>query len=456
MKTQTFIKDRKLPFLLALGCAALTGCMSDSGNNADETLAARIQGQIQGDIEVSGSGSTSGWEGTVVTAHSINQDGSLGAAQDSTTARASGSFVLETSARGSQEWILRARRGSEEWMTRFQGNLEADKTEDARPLTLESTLEAAVLLELEKTAEGREVHSSEVNLALDAKAAASARNAYRGAESARNVLVANLAASVKAASRARRTFLESADSLYEQHRSQIESARVQAEVAFNASLYAANGDTGAVRNAERAFVSAMVDAYLKADVKRTEYARSSEAAYHAFVRASLLVTDSARTATARNYARVLAIASDTAMRNEFREAASSQTRLQLVTEAGARFRASVDTAGTRARLDSAVSRFRSEVRTAFNNTSDTGFTVFANVISQLTVTSLLDSLSASIMTDIGVSTEGNSVGEAYADAHLAARAQLLTRFKAANNDEAKAKAAANVMAFVSVRSANMN
>jgi hypothetical protein len=461
MKTSTF-KNRKVPFLLAIAAAALTGCLSDSGNNTpDGAVSASIRGTIQGDVETGASGSSgTGWEGTVVTSHTIQTDGSLGAAEDSTTAAANGTFTLVTKARGQQERILRARRGATEWMARFEGTLEEGQTEDSRPLNLESTLESAVLLELKKSSEGREVHSSEVNLAIDAEASASGSGAYRSTESQRALLVASLAASIKAASRARNGFLAASDSLYNSYKSAIENDRERAEADFNASLYAAAaaGDAAQAREAQRAYVTAMVNAYLKTNVKRTHYARSAEASYQAALRAWVLVSDSTRTRVARNYARVLAIASDTAMRYEFGKAGSSQARLDLVTAAGLKFRSAVDTASTRARLDSAVSRFRADVRAAFTNNTgvDTaGFNLFSTLSSTVNMNNLYATLTASLRAVlVGSSTDGEDVGEAYATAQASAQASLQTAIAAQNNDQEKARAAANLAAFLSVHSSS--
>lgn len=463
METSTLFKKQvaiKAPVFFALACAALTGCFSDSGTSPSENNPsyASISGQLQGDLGVATSGSYSGadtgWQGTMVTAFAINTDGSLGSAQDSVMATANGSFTLQTEARGRKEWLLRARRGTAEWMARFEGTLEDGQTEKARPLNLESTLEAAVLLELKKTSEGRDVHSSEVNVAIDANVSASGSGQYRGTDTERNLLVTRLAASVRAASDARKSFLQSADSLYLSHRSHIDSARMNAEASFESALYVAARDTVQVRSAERTYLSALANAYVQAGVKRTTYARSAEASYHAFIRGSLLLSDSTRTAVSRNYARILVVASDTAMRSEFMKAGASSVRNQLVASAGARFSTSVEAASSRAWIDSAVVRFRTDVKAAFDNSTDTTFTLFGTVAAQLTAT--LDSASASMQLAIASSTSGEAVGSAYATAHISAQAQLEAQIRSSTSNTEKAEAAANLLAFVRVGSVGHN
>jgi hypothetical protein len=438
--------------LMGLASIAMTGCIM-SGKDSGSGNEAVVQGRLQGDAEVSGSGQSSGWENTMVTSHEVNADGSLSAAMDSTRANGDGTFSLETHSTGHHVWILRARRGTDEWMTRFEGDLSAGVERTSRPMNLQSSTEASTWLELQKTSEGREVSYSEVNLAIDADVAASGRGAYRGGESARNELSARLAASVKAASQARRAFLAQAEAQYESNRSRIDSANASASLAFDASLYAAGNDTGASSAAERTYMNAMLSAYLQGNVQRTDYARSAEASYHAMVRASASLSDSSRTAMARNYARVFAIASDTATRDESSDAGASSSRRQLLIQASARLEAWVDSANSRSSIDTAIVRFRNDARTAFTDSSgsDAMFSGFVGILGSLTVTNLFDSLSASLQTQLNASADAQSMGQAYAQSQANARASILAQLSSVNNGD-RAKATANLMAFLMVRS----
>jgi len=461
MKTSIFAPGKLWLLGAALGCASLTGCFSDSGNNSSGGNTASIRGDVQGDVEQtsSGSGSTSDdWSGTVVTSYVLNADGSMSAAEDSTTTDAQGHFTLTVNAQNTGERIVKARRGTTEWMTHVQGNLQADQTANSRPLNLESTLEAAVYLETRKTSEGRQVSSSEVNLAVDASVAASATGAYRGTQASRDSLVARLSYSIQQANKAREAYFAAADSAWAAHRADADSARVRAEADFNASLYAAGRDTGSARQAERAYLNAVVNAYLSAHVDRTSHARAAEASYQAFVRASAQVSDSARTRVARSYARVVAVASDTAMRSNFNTAGGSSSRVNLVVQAGTKFRSSVDTANSRDALDSAMARFRTQVRAAFSDSSassDTGsFHLFANVFAALNITTLINTTNATLQTSLtAAGTRGDSVGQAFANAHLAARATMQSSVASQNGgNQGEARAAADLMAFLSVKS----
>jgi hypothetical protein len=439
-------KLKQIAFVVAIGSMALTGCLSDSGSEPNDDSGV-LRGRLQGDANLA---STSAWAGATVTTHTVSADGALSAAVDSVTAETDGSFTL--SGAGDKEWIIRARLADTVWMTRFEGTLVDGETEEARPLNLQTTVEAAVWLELKKTAEGREVTTAEVDFALDAAAASSARTEYRGTQTVSNALVARLAASIKAASRARHAYLTAGDSLYTSKRASIDSAASAAESALTASLYTAVADTAQINAANRVFLNAMVGAYVNAGVGRIAYARSSEASYHAMLRNSSLLLDSARTAVARNYARVFVIASDTALRGEFRAAGSSVVRSALVSAAGATFKASVETAASRAWIDSAVVRYRSDVRLAFNSVSDTAFNLFKTIALEVGVITLNDSLSQSLAGTVGASSTGEAVGTAYATAQVSSQSNLQARIQDANSDDAQARAAAYVLAFLSVRS----
>ena len=444
MKQQSFTTSR-VALLLALGATAFTGCLSDSGNSSNDNSGV-LRGRLQGDANVS----TSVWAGSSVTTHTVSTDGSLSAAVDSVTAENDGSFTL--SGVGHKEWIIRARRADTVWMARYEGTLVDGETEEARPLNLQTSVEASVWLELKKTAEGREVATSEVDLAIDAATASSVRTEYRGNTTVSNSLVARLATSVKAASRARHAYLTSGDSLYTSKRASIDSARIAAEAMLTASLYTATADTAQINTANRVFLNATVNAYVNAGVGRVAYARSSEASYHAMLRNSTLLLDSARTTMARNYARIFVVASDTAMRNEFRAAGSSVIRSALVTSASVAFKASVETAASRAMIDSAVVRYRSDIRLAFNSISDTSFNMFKTVASEISATVMTDSLSLSLTNLVGASTTGESVGTAYAMAQTSAQTSFWTRIKVVSSNDVQARAAGYILAFLSVRS----
>jgi hypothetical protein len=469
MKTSLF-KNRKLQFALALGCATLTGCFNDSGNNTPDDPnenQVTIQGRLQGDEE-SGTASSSGWSGTLVTMHEVMLDGSLSAAKDSAYAQDNGSFTFTSQLSGHHEFVLRSEKNGQLWMSRNEETFENGETEETRPLDMESTLEAAVMLELKKSEEGRQVKSYEVNMAINADVAASSRSQYRDSESSRNSLVSQLALSIRAASKARSTYLNESESGFSSSDTAIQNRELSAEATLNAAIYAANGNRSQEQEAEQAYFNAMLRAHLDAAIQRTSYARSNEAALKAMLQASTQISDSSRYAMARVYGDVFVAASDTATRSEFRRAGSSEARVQLMAEATARFRTAMRNSRSRAHIDTAMAHFRAEGRTVFTGSStgsdSTSFSLLTAILTSLTISSQMDSVSGVLRTALNVQAasnggqggNGQGVGQAFAQAHATAYATFVTQQQGSGRSDEQSRAAANLMAFLTVSGTGSN
>src|SRR5690606_31231292 len=105
---------------------------------------------------------------------------------------------------GTKTLIIRAVHEGREWTARLKDELREGASYWSRPVNLESSIEADVWLELQKTAPGRAVYSHEVSAAVDADVAASLHADYRDADSAaRARLVTRLAQVAQAGSQAR-------------------------------------------------------------------------------------------------------------------------------------------------------------------------------------------------------------------------------------------------------------
>jgi hypothetical protein len=440
-KTSSFLGLAKGSVLagLALGTLLMsTGCMLSSDTEAQ----AEIAGVLQGDAATGtmlGKSATE-VEGAIVTAHEVSVNGVVGPAVAQSQTDAQGAFTLKTNLKGARKLIVRAVHSGTEWSARFEGTLSSGTSAQTRPLNLESSVAAAVWLELQKTPEGRTVHSSEVTVAVDADAAVAARAAFRGSDTARARILVHLAKVVEEGSKAREAVTTA---IYA--RAQAAQARVEAEAAFEASLRAAASDTAAIRAARKAFVRAVLDADVDAGLDVVIEARSREAAYQAIVIASAhaQISDSARAALSRNAAKILASASNSALQAQFTVAGAAEARIEDVAEAGATFEAAIAAAVSPAACDSALRHYRNEVRAHF----DSAFTGLSVALEQ--VSSAMDSMSVAL--DAGVKSDAGSeaVGEAYAEAHAEARARVIL-VVAALVEQKKASATADVVAFLQV------
>lgn len=429
---------RGVMFGLMAGCLALTtGCFS---TNSDSREDAEVAGVLQGDADAAGKFSAE-VEGAVVTVHEVNADGTLGPAVGEAETDAEGAFVVKTNLKGARTLIVRAVREGREWKARLKDEFREGSSHRCRPLNLESSLEADVWLELQKTAPGRSVYSHEATASIDADIALSVEGEYRGSDSAaRAQLIARLAQATRAASQARAGALTTVAVRAE---AAAQKAR-QAEAEFRMRLHEAKRDTAKIREAREAFLRAVAQAHVEAEVKATAYARASEAAYRSAARAADSLAASVRAAVARNGARTLAVASDVALQARFRVAGATEAQVDSVARAGKSFLVAVDAAASREACDSALARYRDHADASF----DSAFTALATALQS--VAAALDSLSAALGLQVGAQAGDSETGEAYMNAQLEAAAQIQAVLGLLN-DEAKAEAVADVVAFLNVR-----
>jgi hypothetical protein len=423
---------------LALGSVLLsTGCMLSSETEAQVEIAGVLQGDAQGSALAK---SATEVEGAIVTAHEVSVNGVVGPAVAQSQTNAQGAFTLKTNLKGARKLIVRAVHSGTEWSAHFEGTLTSTAPAHTRPLNLESSVAAAVWLELQKTPEGRTVHSSEVTVAVDADVALAARGAFRGSDTARARILTHLATVVEEGSKAREAVTVAVYA-----RAQAAQERASAEAAFEASLRAAGTDTAAIRAARKTFVRAVLDADAHAGLDVVIQARSREAAYHALVFACERenLSDSARAALTRNAAKILASASDAALQAQFTAAGAAEARIEDVAEAGAAYEAAISVAATQAACDTAIGRYRAAMRAHF----DSAFVSVSVAVNA--VASTIDSISVALDADVTAEAGSQGVGEAYAEAHAEARARVIVAL-AAVSDQAKAAATADVVAFLQV------
>jgi hypothetical protein len=444
MKTTIQSRNTTLALLgLAMGAMFLTtGCLFSTETSAEAK--AEIAGVLQGDAVANATlakGAAS-VEGAVVTAHEVTAEGAVGPAITQAQTDANGAFVVKVNAHGAKALIVRSVHAGTEWKARVVGGVEAGKRRVCRPMNLESSLEADVWIELQKTPQGRSVHASEVSATVDAEVALSVRPEFRGSDTARARLLVQLARVVEEGSRARAAVTTAVYA-----RVEAAQARAEAEADFEASLNSAGSNGAAVRAARATYVKALIDADVDAGLDAVIQARSREAAYHALINASVRegISDSARAALTRNAAKILAASSDMALQVQFRAAGATEARMEGVAEAGATYQAAIEAAVSPAECDSAANRYRAELQASF----DSAFVALSAAIDHIATS--MDSMSVALEAGVKSDVGAEAVGEAYAEAHAEARARVLVVLGALV-EETKASATADVAAFLAVRS----
>ncbi len=341
--------------LLGALILSLWACNSDNPTSPGGSNSA-ITGRVEGNGAVS-KASVDSLQGVVVTAFAINADGSRGAQMARDTTDAQGNFLLTTTAQGGQNWLLVAVQGNMQWMSRYNDTLTRGKTDTARPLNFESTLQTQVYLSLQGSDSGRQVRSGEITAAIDVNVAASYRSQYESGDSASRILLASqLAAVVQAQSQARSAYLSRSNvSTYASDTASESGSTRRAEANLNFALYNAYGDSAQTRQAESAYLQAMVSAYAKSDSGSMSSSRANEAAYQATLMATATFSDSTRNILRRRALHVMAVSSDTAMLREFNRTGASQSQWQAGATASVNFKRARDTSPAEAARVSASS-----------------------------------------------------------------------------------------------------
>jgi len=402
-----------LPILTA--SLLLAGCES---NNSNPISDGSDQSTMTGRMETNGAASKAAAgsvQNVVVTAFAINTDGSQGLQMAIDTTDAQGNFQFITSAQGNQNWLLVSTQGTLQWMGRFNGTLTLGVTDTARPINLESTLLTQVYLDLQKTTLGRSVTSGEITATMDANVAASNRTQYESGDATlRAAMITHFSAAIIAQSQARSAYLSHANVQYSADTASAAAFSRQAEKSLNVALYKADEDSIQTRLVEKAYMQALITAYVKSDSSAMSYARSAEAAYHATLATTTLYVDSTKNSMRRRADQILAIASDTAIQREFRRANASSFQSQAIVTAGVTFQSSVDTARTDVSRDSVISRYRTAVRAVFQGqgaVSDSAFITMLNLSTTAPLSNSLHTLSTSLQTALAADMTGiNATG----------------------------------------------
>lgn len=458
MKTATKIRKNVLAAVAcALGCAFMYGCMN-SNPSSPSTTNSSVTGRVEGDGALAKKASDS-LQGVIVTAFEINSNGSRGAQMAQDTTDANGNFTLTTSAQGSQNWLLVATQGTMQWMSRFNDTLKQGKTDTARPLDFEGTLQTQVYLALQASGSGQQVRSGEITAAIDLSVSSSYRSQYESADSAARVaLAAQLAAAVQAQSQARSAYLSLSDASYSSDTASESGSMRQAEANLNFALYNANGDSTQTRQAESVYLQAVISAYAKSDSAALSYARAGEAAYQATLMATASDTSNSMS---RRSLHIMAVSSDTAMQREFSLAGATQSQWQAVVTASANYQSEVDTSNSNVSRDTSTSRYRAALKVVFqsqDSSADSAFIKLLNLSTTGTLFADLQSYSTSLQASLAVdasSDNATGMGQTMENSNAQAEAQILTQWNSSNannTNTARNSAMAQIMAFLTVSS----
>lgn len=408
-RTQTSRTSAKARMAALAALASISflfsGCLrSESGGTDDPSgdATATIEGRVQGDAELGAVGamgamgaqgkrsSSGGIEAAAVTVMRIKADGSLeivSAAEAKTDAqgRFSVKAVVNSSVDGTREWIVVAKKEAREWKAVVSGKVKQGATVVCRPLTLESSLEAAVLAKVRAQSGSGEVSfadiashidagvSAKVDATTDADADADGNADEKAA--AETWLAAQITAEAKANASA---LAASAGKFTLAQIDKANEARMDAQAKLEADLDAALALEGSLSAGTKAGIEAdrqeaEFKAWTAAGISLGELAKAREASYQAAARAGTEAAIEAGTKLAwmRKLALDNAVTLEAAVKEEIK---STGNQSDIAVASGILLKASLGAANSEAEIASAFSAFRASIAAGLKTYAETHLT----------------------------------------------------------------------------------
>jgi hypothetical protein len=302
-----------------------------------EAILVSLQGGVGGSVKLPGfslSGKVEGnSSGADVQVAKIKADGSLEIIPNVTAKTDDkGQFTLNTAAALPESAVVIVTKDSSKLTTLIDS-----KSDKPVEVTTQTTVQTQVYVKAVE--QGAIVTKEEINAQVDSQVAAE----VKGNDSA----IVSLLASIQAASKAEASFLsEGGLGLATSSLILITSARTTAQTKLQADLKAASGDTAKVHAAYEAYHGALMDAYAKAGLDASAYARSQQVYAQALVTNSLGLIGSARVTLIRSAHSQAARGLRAATEIQLKASGAGDATVKGLVEAGAALQASVDAAAS--------------------------------------------------------------------------------------------------------------
>lgn len=396
------------------------GCDDATGPSAEGDV--RLTGRVTDDA---GLGKASAEvEGAIVTASSIEADGTSGELQGEATTSADGQYELHVGDAGS-ELVLHARKGA--FQSKVMAYTGGRAEVRAMPMTMETHGEAEVFLEARQRDGGDAVTMADVALFVSREVAAEAATDAG--------VAADVAAAVVAEARTRDNYMRE-----EEDAGEVDAAPRRQNDAFfdfQAALYVATGagaETGAVAQLEQAAIDAYTDSGVAIDVQ----AAARQAALSAVVRFSGSLSSDARFEL-RQMAEVLAArATSEAIEASFRAGGAASARIEAVQQAQSTLLAELRAAVSAGEIAEARAAYESRIEEELSAEIGVNAAVMASA----------DAAVAAAATALEVALSTASSAEAVAEAHATFFASADTAARATFAGNENAELGAEVLALL--------
>lgn len=346
----------------AAGALILTGCFREEASSTTQAQGAgtTLEGRVEGDMALAKRAMGGGVEGAVISVTRIGSDGSIKVvSENEVKTDAQGRFVVKAAADGARELIVKAKKEGKEWRAIVSAKAEKGKTILCRPVNLESSLEADVLLKVRGEAKDREVVFADIASKIDAGFTMQ----VEAKGDAKASIHAYLAAQARAEAEARSKALVSGT--VKATLAQIEKAheaRLDAQAKLEADLHAA-ADLSAEAKAklEADFHKAELKAWTDAGIAIGTLSAARESCFTAMIKggAQVAVDAEAKLAWLRRISLEHADRVEIAVEEHAKANGGTAIQLQGAAAAGLALEASLKAVRTEAGIDSAFATFKS-------------------------------------------------------------------------------------------------
>jgi hypothetical protein len=311
-------------------------------------LQGRIGGGSQGGFTLNGSveGGLSGAEVRVAT---VKADGSLEILTDvKAETGANGEFSIKTESALPENVVLVVTKDSSTLKT-----LVDTQSETEVKVGSETTVEAEVYQKV--IGEGMvDITPADVKAQVDSVTAATLKGD--------DTLMISLIASMDAAAKAQSRFLtDSGVGLAQASLLLITTARATAQTRLEAELKAASGDAVKVKAAYNAYHNALMEAYIKAGLDVSAYARSQQVYAQALVKSSVRFSGEAKAALIRSGHSQAARGLRSAVELHLKAAGASETLLKAAVEAGVALQSAIDISADAETISSAYAAYHASI-----------------------------------------------------------------------------------------------
>ncbi|HCD52968.1 MAG TPA: hypothetical protein DEQ34_11005 [Balneolaceae bacterium] len=369
-----YIKQLKILTILTL--TVLTGVACDSNSSSDNGDMATISGRVESDTQ---SKSVTA-DAYIVTAATINSDGSFSAIDGTETQTdASGNFELMVDASMYQNIVVMAENNAEVMYSMTSEQIENSQSYMVKPVSVESSAETKVFAELYANGDADMVMRSEIEAVINS-AVSSEINSNSSA-------VADMAASLKTAAEVRASYLqEEFNSEASAKMDEIFTSSLNAQIQLENSLNAATS-LQAQEEAYDTFNQAIIDAYLDAEVKASTTAKLFEMWGRVLVNNSTELSADAKNEFNKQISIYTSTVVDAAVMAEAEAANVEESTRTAIAQAGADLEATIRiSTGVASEIEAAFEEYHDEVRTALENDANFSSEIVIGIDTQINST----------------------------------------------------------------------